>query len=59
MLDRLTHSLILCIWVALLNGNPEWLGANSGVKLNVIYYRMPVTPIIPGTSLHASNSSGY
>lgn len=37
---------------------PEWLGANSGVKLNVIYYRMPVTPIIPGTSLHASSSLG-
>lgn len=41
-----------------LEWKPEWLGKNSGVKFNVIYYRMPVTPYIPGTSLLASHSLG-
>ena len=42
-----------------LEWNPEWLGGKtSGLKVNVIYYRMPVTPVIPGTDLNASNSLG-
>ena len=42
-----------------LEWKPEFLGSgDSGVKLNVIYYRMPVTPTIPGTDLNASNSLG-
>lgn len=42
-----------------LEWKPEWLGQKSGgIKLNVIYYRMPVTPTIPGTDLFASNSLG-
>ena len=42
-----------------LEWKPDWLGGkNSGVKINVIYYRMPVTPTIPGTTLNASNSLG-
>jgi|GEM_PF-616165 len=39
--------------------NPDWLAAyKSGLKANVIYYRMPVTPNIPGSTLLASHSLG-